>query len=173
MPAAGDLNQVLTPYDVLCLKEFLDMPSGDFLETYTEESTGPGTGLPVVSLRFGDSDDLTCPFVTEAGCRVYPARPALLPHLSAGPRCLATAGHRAADGALGIDTGTPLPGAFKTAGPRRWTRGSTTSRLPPTTAMNDIMLELISLKKRFRSENADAFRKKTIIYSAVRSGHVP
>jgi len=71
-----NLNQVLTPYDVLCLKQFLEMSSGDFLNRYTEESTGPATGLPVVSLRFSDADDLACPFVTDAGCRVYPARPA-------------------------------------------------------------------------------------------------
>lgn len=71
-----DLNQVLTPYDVLCLKQYLNMTSSDFLKTYTQESTGPGTGLPVVSLRFGDAADLTCPFVTQNGCRVYPARPA-------------------------------------------------------------------------------------------------
>jgi hypothetical protein len=67
---------VLTPYDVLCLKQFLEMSSGDFLSRYTEESTGPATGLPVVSLRFGDAEDRTCPFVSDAGCRVYPARPA-------------------------------------------------------------------------------------------------
>ena len=36
---------------------------------------GTRTGLPVVSLRFNDSNDLACPFVTEAGCSVYPARP--------------------------------------------------------------------------------------------------
>lgn len=71
-----NLNQVLTPYDVLRLKQFMEISSGDFLSRYTEESTGPGTGLPVVSLRFSDSDDLACPFVTDAGCRVYPARPA-------------------------------------------------------------------------------------------------
>jgi Fe-S-cluster containining protein len=71
-----NLNQVLTPYDVLCLKQFLKMSSSEFLNRYTEESTSPGTGLPVVSLRFSDADDLACPFVTDAGCRVYPARPA-------------------------------------------------------------------------------------------------
>ena len=71
-----DLNQVLTPYDVLCLKQHLEMTSSDFLSTYTRKSTGPGTGLPVVSLRFDDAQDLVCPFVTPSGCRVYPARPA-------------------------------------------------------------------------------------------------
>ncbi len=57
-----NLNQALTPYDVLCLKQFLEMSSGDFLNRYTEESTGPGTGLPVVSLRFSDADDLASLF---------------------------------------------------------------------------------------------------------------
>jgi hypothetical protein len=61
---------------VLCLKQFLAMTSADFLSTYTQASTGPGSGLPVVSLRFDDADDRRCPFVTPSGCRVYPARPA-------------------------------------------------------------------------------------------------
>ncbi|WP_419659490.1 hypothetical protein Dvar_83860 [Desulfosarcina variabilis str. Montpellier] len=71
-----DLNQVLSPYDVLCLKQHLNLSSADFLSTYTDAHTGPETGLPVVSLRFKADDDLACPFVTDAGCSVYPARPA-------------------------------------------------------------------------------------------------
>ncbi|MDL2328741.1 YkgJ family cysteine cluster protein [Desulfosarcina sp. OttesenSCG-928-A07] len=71
-----DLQQVLTPHDILCLRTFLGISSTQFLDQYTEMSSGPGTGLPVVSLRFGDSAHLICPFVTPAGCRVYPARPA-------------------------------------------------------------------------------------------------
>ena len=71
-----DLNQVLTPYDVLCLKHYLNLSSGEFLDTYTDAHTGPETGLPVISLRFKATDDLACPFVTDAGCSVYPARPA-------------------------------------------------------------------------------------------------
>jgi Fe-S-cluster containining protein len=71
-----DLQQVLTPYDVLCLKRFLKLSASEFLRRYTIDATGPGTGLPVVSLRFNPDDDLACPFVTAHGCRVYPARPA-------------------------------------------------------------------------------------------------
>jgi hypothetical protein len=36
-----DLNQVLTPYDVLRLKNHLHLPSGAFLQTYTIRRTGP------------------------------------------------------------------------------------------------------------------------------------
>lgn len=71
-----DLNQALTPYDILCLKHHLKMTATDFLATYTEMHIGPGSGLPVVGLRFADAKDLTCPFVGDSGCRVYPARPA-------------------------------------------------------------------------------------------------
>lgn len=71
-----DLQQVLTPYDVLCLKQFLRLSSSEFLKRFTAQATGPGTGLPVVCLHFDPEKDLVCPFVTPAGCSVYPARPA-------------------------------------------------------------------------------------------------
>ena len=70
-----DLNQFLTPYDVLRLKNGLDLPSHRFLAQYTRRHTGPGTGLPVVTLAPADPARLTCPFVAPSGCRVYPDRP--------------------------------------------------------------------------------------------------
>ncbi len=70
-----DLNQFLTPYDILCLKNYLGMTSGAFLERYTTQHTGPETGLPVISLKPDDALKLKCPFVTESGCSVYNARP--------------------------------------------------------------------------------------------------
>lgn len=70
-----DLNQALTPYDVLCLKNHLKVTSRQFIQTYAGVYTGPSTGLPVVSLRFGDDEEKRCPFVTPEGCSVYAARP--------------------------------------------------------------------------------------------------
>ncbi len=70
-----DLNQALTPYDVLQLTRFLNISSKDFLATYAMAYTGSSTGLPVVSLRFGSDTEKHCPFVSAQGCRVYPARP--------------------------------------------------------------------------------------------------
>lgn len=70
-----DLNQYLTPYDILCLKRFLGLSSGDFLERYTVCYDGPRTGLPVVSLRPAGGLQKRCPFVTDRGCAVYAARP--------------------------------------------------------------------------------------------------
>ena len=71
-----DLNQFLYPYDILRLKKGLGMSSGEFLERYTTRHIGPESGLPVVALQTTDATGLTCPFVTEKGCRVYPHRPA-------------------------------------------------------------------------------------------------
>jgi Fe-S-cluster containining protein len=144
-----DLNQVLTPYDVLCLKRFLKMSSTDFLNTYTMQSTGPETGLPVVTLRFEDADDLACPFVTEAGCRVYPARPASCRTypLARGVSRDRQTGHLREHWALirephclGFDNGQPQT-------VDEWVDDQ---QIATHNRMNDMMLELISLKKRLR-----------------------
>ncbi len=71
----GNLSQVLTPYDIVCLKNHLGCSSGKFLERYAMVYTGPATGLPVVSLRFDRRRGGLCPFVGPEGCTVYPARP--------------------------------------------------------------------------------------------------
>jgi len=70
-----DLNQFLTPYDILRLKNHLGLSSGEFLERYTSQHIGPDSGLPIITLKPGDRQNLTCPFVTPAGCSVYEDRP--------------------------------------------------------------------------------------------------
>jgi len=70
-----DLNQFLTPYDILRLKNSLGISSGMFLKTYTSYHTGPETGLPVITLKTDSASGSICPFVTPSGCRVYKDRP--------------------------------------------------------------------------------------------------
>lgn len=70
-----DLNQLLTPYDILRLKRHLGISSEKFLAQYTLQHTGPGSGLPVVTLKPADNHDLRCPFVSQTGCSVYENRP--------------------------------------------------------------------------------------------------
>lgn len=70
-----DLNQFLTPYDVLRLKACLNLPSHLFLERFTVRHTGPETGFPVVAFKTDPKSGHMCPFVTDAGCRVYGDRP--------------------------------------------------------------------------------------------------
>jgi uncharacterized protein len=70
-----DLNQALTPYDVLRMRTHLGISWEAFIERFAGVHAGPATGLPVVSLRFDATGDRRCPFVAEQGCRVYDARP--------------------------------------------------------------------------------------------------
>ncbi len=70
-----DLTQLLTPYDILRLKNFLGLSSGQFLAHYTSQHIGPESGLPIISLKPADQRELTCPFVTPEGCSVYESRP--------------------------------------------------------------------------------------------------
>ncbi len=60
----------LTPYDVFRLRLNLGITTSEFLRRYTSWHVGMATGLPVVVLS-GER----CPFVSSAGCRVYPDRP--------------------------------------------------------------------------------------------------
>ncbi len=70
-----DLNQFLTPYDILRLKNRLNISSNLFLERYTIEQAGYDTGLPVISLKADHFHEERCPFVTFSGCSVYEDRP--------------------------------------------------------------------------------------------------
>ena len=70
-----DLNQFLTPYDILRLKNRLGLTSSIFLERYTTQHTGPETGLPIITLKTDYAHEFKCPFVTASGCRVYGDRP--------------------------------------------------------------------------------------------------
>lgn len=70
-----DLNQFLTPYDILRLKNHLGLSSGDFLEQHTSQHTGPESGLPIVTLKPQKNLDQICPFVSPRGCTVYENRP--------------------------------------------------------------------------------------------------
>ncbi len=70
-----DLNQALTPFDVLELRRYLKLSWQEIQEQHVMLYTGPATGLPVASLRFASRAGRHCPFVTDQGCGVYPARP--------------------------------------------------------------------------------------------------
>lgn len=70
-----DLRLVLTPYDILRLKNRLGLTSGNFLDQYTDVKAGEHNGFPAVLLKMQENERRTCPFVTATGCRLYEDRP--------------------------------------------------------------------------------------------------
>jgi len=69
------LNLFLYPYDVLCLKNHLEMTSDQFIDQHVDVVLREGHYFPEVLLRMSEEGDHPCPFLTPQGCRVYPARP--------------------------------------------------------------------------------------------------
>jgi len=72
----ADLNLVLTPYDVLRLRLGIGLSSEQLLETHTKLGEFPDTGFPALHLKMDGSPLKLCPFVSPAGCTLYPDRPA-------------------------------------------------------------------------------------------------
>ena len=70
----ADVTIVLTPYDLLRLKNALGISSEIFLRGYTRSLIG-NTGLPSVVMKLKNDAARSCPFVTPHGCRVYSNRP--------------------------------------------------------------------------------------------------
>ena len=70
-----NLNLFLYPYDVMRLKSNLGIGSDAFLDRYVDVVLRKGSFLPDVLLRMADNAERTCPFLSDAGCRVYPDRP--------------------------------------------------------------------------------------------------
>ena len=71
----ADLNLVLTPYDVLRLKNRLGMSSVDFLERHTEPCVKQQGRFPLLRLKMNQDSERRCPFVKSEGCDVYEDRP--------------------------------------------------------------------------------------------------
>jgi Fe-S-cluster containining protein len=86
----GKTTIILTPYDILRLKNRLRIPSGEFLAKYTRTEAHDKSGLPLVIMdmpRFAGK----CPFVQPVtGCQVYSDRPATCRYYPIGQGTLIT-----------------------------------------------------------------------------------
>ena len=71
----ADLKLVLTPYDILRMKNRLGIPSDDFLDKYTDQETDSLSRFPMVRLKMNRDEKKTCPFVSPDGCTIYEDRP--------------------------------------------------------------------------------------------------
>jgi uncharacterized protein len=71
----SDVNIVLTPFDVLGLARQAKLHTREFLDQHTLTPITKELHLPVVMLKMGPAPEKRCPFVGQAGCSVYDARP--------------------------------------------------------------------------------------------------
>ncbi len=85
------INIILTPYDIVRLKNRLGLPSDQFLAIYTDPHMLDKTDLPVVSLKHLDDELQSCAFVRDDGCIVYEDRPTACRYYPLG---VATLTHR-------------------------------------------------------------------------------
>ena len=69
------INIILTPYDIVRMKNRLGLSSEEFLTLYTSPQLLEKTDLPVVTLKLLDDDLSSCPFVRDDGCIIYQDRP--------------------------------------------------------------------------------------------------
>jgi Fe-S-cluster containining protein len=67
---------ILSPYDILRLRQFLGITSSEFLKRYTRWQTEARSNLPLVFLDPFMAAEPGCPFLGNAGCTVYSQRPA-------------------------------------------------------------------------------------------------
>ena len=70
----SNIDISLTPYDILRLKQRLDILSGEFLQQYTVPYEMEQGGIAGVKLRSVDNGT-ACRFMTAEGCSVYEDRP--------------------------------------------------------------------------------------------------
>lgn len=67
------IDIMLTPYDIIVIKNRLKLSSSEFLDKYTYMIIDEKTSLPSVFLKM--DKDYRCPFVTAEGCSIYEHRP--------------------------------------------------------------------------------------------------
>ena len=69
------INIILTPYDIIRMKNRLGLTSDQFLAIYTKPEMLSRTKLPVATLKMLDDVNESCPFITPDGCAIYEDRP--------------------------------------------------------------------------------------------------
>ncbi|MGB9499349.1 MAG: YkgJ family cysteine cluster protein [Dissulfuribacterales bacterium] len=69
------INIMLTPYDIIRIKNRMQISSEEFLAVYTKPELLEKTDLPVVTLKLLDDEQESCPFVRDDGCLIYEDRP--------------------------------------------------------------------------------------------------
>jgi len=88
----SNINILLTPYDVVRMKNRLKISSEEFLEQYTHMEIDAKSTQPLVRLKMLDDNEKKCPFITSEGCTIYTDRPANCRYYPIGQGTLRKAG---------------------------------------------------------------------------------
>jgi len=70
-----NVDMLLFPYDIILLKNELNIHSSDFLHTYTHLCEGSHSFFPGLKLNMREDEQRLCPFLSKEGCGVYKNRP--------------------------------------------------------------------------------------------------
>jgi Fe-S-cluster containining protein len=147
----ADLNLVLTPYDVIRLKNRLNIPSDEFLDRYTEMKLGAHGPFPLARLKMAEDEKRHCPFLTPDGCTVYEDRPGACRIYPLG-RAAMKVGHTEDTRERFFLVNEPHCLGFQED--KRWTVEEWMSNegLPVYNAMNDKWLEVVGASKNMGPE---------------------
>ncbi len=160
-----DLNQTLTPYDILRLKKNLGISSQQFIRQYTSLHQGPESGLPILTFKPNPETDHECPFVTSKGCSVYEDRPASC-RMYPLARAIARSRETGEIGEFFAVIEEPhCKGFCNTSGQtvKSWLAGQDVEK---HNQQNDKLMELISLKNRVLPGKLDG-AQSDIFYLAL------
>ncbi len=70
-----DVNIFLTPFDIIRLRNKLEITSEEFIKRYTIAPFDQNLKYPILLLKMEDDGKKSCPFVGADGCAVYSDRP--------------------------------------------------------------------------------------------------
>jgi Fe-S-cluster containining protein len=71
----ADLHMILTPYDIIRMKNRLQLSAEALIKRYTQPDASEGPIFPMLKLRMEGGRSGRCPFVGEQGCAIYEDRP--------------------------------------------------------------------------------------------------
>ncbi|NDY72566.1 YkgJ family cysteine cluster protein [Desulfobacter hydrogenophilus] len=89
------IDIMLTPYDILTMREKLDLDSEKFLAIFTTPHLLEKADLPVVTIKLLDDERRSCPFVQDKeGCMIYEDRPTTCRYYPLGVGSLSYSGEQ-------------------------------------------------------------------------------
>ena len=137
----------LSPYDILRMKNALQLHSDKFLSAYTLYRTDPVSGFPIIQLRMEDDMKKSCPFLSQEGCGIYRDRPAACRLFPMGRVACINKDHGAIEEVYHL---LEIPGCLGFMEGKSWTVKTWVKNqdLKAHLAFNDLYLKALFHKKR-------------------------